>query len=240
MVVFLVPVGPERYQLYVEIPPDQEEAAGAEVHQKGWIARQVQRFRAMLAEAERDRLRRESGEPGEGSGLWRAILRKVAETIAEQRLLWHLRHQTVVEAQHPDDMSGATALETVRAEFARDLARHRRWTFIDAGIAAVTVPLVIIPGPNFLGWYFAFRAVGHLFAWRGARKGLTAIEWRTKPSAPLSQVRAALGLPTHDRRLRLLELGEQLGLQHLAAFVERVARLRGVRPAKPDGIHSRP
>jgi len=107
MTVYLVPVGGSRYQLYVEIPV--EEAVGDTAPQsKGWIARMVQRFRAMLGEAERARLRRESGEPDDGSGLWHAIMRRVAEAIAEQRLLWHLRHQTHATVRHPDDMAGRT------------------------------------------------------------------------------------------------------------------------------------
>src|SRR5262245_37481675 len=116
MTIYLVPVGGSRYQLYVEIPV--EEAVGnAPPPSQGWIARMVDRFRTMLAEAEKARLKRESGEPDDGSGLWHAIMRRVAEAIAEQRLLWHLRHQTHATVRHPDDMSGADALREVRAEF---------------------------------------------------------------------------------------------------------------------------
>ena len=223
MVVFLVPVGADRYQLYVEIPV--EEMQGDDAAPKGRLAKPIQKFRAMLAEAEQDRLRRESGDESGGTGLWRFVLRKIAETIAEQRLLWHLRHQTSAEVQHPDCMSSQAALAEVRAEFGRDVARHRRWMIIDALIAAITGPVFfLVPGPNILAWYFTFRAIGHLFAWRGARKGLTEVTWTTNPSPALTEVQAALELPKHDRRLRLLDIGERLGLQHLAGFVERVLR----------------
>jgi hypothetical protein len=230
MTVFLVPMGSARYQLYVEIPPDADvEGSPAEPHHQGWFGRQVQRFKAMMAEAEQERLRRERGDEDRDGGLgrraWRFVLRKIAEFVAEQRLLWHLRHQNAAEVQHPDRMSRQDALAEVRAEFTRDVSRHRRWTIIDGSIAAVTGPLFfLVPGPNILSWYFTFRAIGHLFAWRGAQKGLTSVAWSTRPSPPLSEIDSALGLPTHDRRLRLLEIGETLGLQHLAAFVERARR----------------
>ena len=223
MTVYLVPVGGSRYQLYVEIPV--EEAVGDTVPQsKGWIARMVQRFRAMLDEAERARLRRESGEADDGSGLWHAIMRRVAEAIAEQRLLWHLRHQTHATVRHPDDMAGADALREVRAEFTRDVSRHFRWMIINGIVMVVTaIVLTLIPGPNLIAWYFTFRAIGHFFSWRGARKGLRDVQWRTTASAPLTQVRSVLRLPAHERRLRLLALGDEMGLRHLAGFVERVA-----------------
>lgn len=239
MTVYLVPVGNQRYQLYVEIAPEEAGADAPATEGAGWIARQVQRFRAMLAEAEQDRLRRERGEESTGSGLWKWILAKMAEAIAEQRLLWHLRHQTQAEVLHPDDMSGDAALKEVRAEFGRDMSKHLRWLIIDSVLVAITGPvLFLVPGPNVVSWYFTFRAIGHFFSWRGARKGLNKVEWQPAASAPLSLVRSALGLEPHARRLKLLEIGDMLELRHLAAFVERVfARRNG---AKSDAILGAP
>ena len=222
MTVYLVPVGDRRYQLYVEIPLDLEgEAPGSET--RGWFGRQIQRFRAMLLEAEQARLKRERGEPDEKSGLWQAILRRVAEAIAEQRLLWSLRHQTHVTVAYPDDVKGDEALAEVRAEFTRDVARHRRWMIIDAIAVAITGPLLfLLPGPNVVSWYFTFRAIGHFLSWRGARKGLNEIQWECTAEPALTKVRAALALPRDERRHRLLEIGESIGLAHLAGFVDRV------------------
>lgn len=227
MTVHLVPVGDRRYQLYVEVPIADEAPLETGADRPGWIARQAHRFRATLAEAERARLRRERGELDHGSGLWHAILRKIAEAVAEQRLLWHLRHQTHAVVRHPDDIDGSAALREVRAEFSRDVAKHLRWLIIDGLAASITGPLLfLLPGPNVVSWYFTFRAIGHFLSWRGARKGLTQIEWSTEPSAPLAAVRAALTLEAHERRLRLLDIGEALGLAHLAGFVDRVFALR--------------
>jgi hypothetical protein len=222
MTVYLVPVGDRRYQLYVEVLAETADTAAPEPG-GGWLSRQVHRFRATLAEAEQARLRRERGEPDEAGGLWQAILKRIAEAVAEQRLLWHLRHQTRATVLHPDDMTGPAALAEVVAEFSRDAAKHLRWLAIDGLAVAITGPLFFfVPGPNVISWYFTFRAIGHFLSWRGARKGLTRVAWTGEPSPALSAVRVALHLPAHDRRLRLLEIGETLGLAHLAGFVERV------------------
>jgi hypothetical protein len=224
MQVFLVPVSASRYQLYVEVSAEAAAPAGA-VPDAGWFARQSQRFQQTLAEAEQERLRRERGEPDTGSGLWRAIMRRIAETIAEQRLLWHLRHQSTAELQHPDDLDGDAAVREVRVEFARDMAKHLRWMLIDGAAVAITGPVFFfVPGPNLISWYFTFRAVGHFFSWRGARRGLTGIQWQTRPSAPLTAVRSALLAAQPDRRSRLDAIAQALGLKHFAGFVERVSR----------------
>ena len=224
MQVFLVPVAATRYGLYVEMPDDDAEKGAPETPATGRLSKLIHRFRAMLAEAEAERLRRERGEAEHGSGLWRAIMRKIAEAIAEQRLLWHLRHQTVVQLCHPPDLDATRALQEVKGEFARDVSKHLRWMIIDGLLVAITGPLFFfVPGPNVVSWYFTFRTVGHFLSWRGARKGLTAIEWRAESCPPLADVRQAINLPVQDRRHRLQQISEALGLKHFAGFVERVS-----------------
>jgi len=156
-------------------------------------------------------------------GLGRKIMAKIAEAVAEQRLLWSLRHQTHADLMHPDYLPSSGAQELVNAEFTSDAAKHRRWMVIDGLIAAVTGPLFFfVPGPNIVAWYFTFRAVGHFLSWRGALRGLTAISWTPLSSAPLSAVREVLTLGSPERCERLDAIAEQLGLMHLTGFVERV------------------
>ena len=224
MQVFLVPVAATRYGLYVEMPDDEVAKEDPVSPAKGRLGNLIQRFRAMLAEAEAERLRRERGEAEHGSGLWRAIMRRIAEAIAEQRLLWHLRHQTVVQLCHPPDLDAARALQEVKHEFSSDVSRHLRWMIIDGLLVAITGPLFFfVPGPNVISWYFTFRAVGHFLSWRGARKGLTLIEWRAESCPPLADVRQAINLPAADRRRQLEQISDALGLKHFAGFVERVS-----------------
>ena len=93
MDVYLVPVGGERYELYCEVPDEPEEPAAEPP--TGFFRRMKHRFTTMLAEAERER-RHGHPEP-EHVGMARRVkarsMRWVAESIAEQRLLWHLRRQ---------------------------------------------------------------------------------------------------------------------------------------------------
>jgi hypothetical protein len=224
MQVYLVPVGPSRYRLYVEIPDDDADQDAQKDPPTGRVGRLISRFRAMLAEAEAERLRRERGEAEQSSGMWRAIMRRIAETIAEQRLLWHLRHQTVVQLCHPPDLDAGRALQEVKSDFAREVTKHRRWMIIDGLLVAITGPLFFfVPGPNVISWFFTFRAVAHFLSWRGATKGRTLIEWRAESCPPLADVRQAITLPAADRRHRLEQISEALGLKHFTGFVERVS-----------------
>jgi hypothetical protein len=224
MDVYLVPVGTDRHELYFEVEYDETVVPDADTTTSGFFKRYADRFRAVLAEAERERLLRERGIDSGKSGLWRRVMRKVAEVVAEQRLLWHLRNEQTARLRHPDDLDAAAALAIARGHFASDFKKHRRWAVIDTVLAIILGPLLFfVPGPNVVGWYFFFRGVGHYLSMRGAQQGLDRVTWETALTPELTRIRGALTLPRGERRAELDRIAHALGLNHLAAFVERVA-----------------
>src|SRR5690606_1602918 len=92
MDVFVVPVGPDRYELYCEVAGDPD-VAHAEPLPGGLLSRLRRRFAAMLAAAEERQHRHPVDRPDEAQGwpgrLQERTLAWVVERIAEQRLLWH-------------------------------------------------------------------------------------------------------------------------------------------------------
>lgn len=226
MDVFLVPVGPDRYELYCEEPddPDVPDAEGAE--RRGFFRRMALKFREQLAEAER--ARRYGPQPGElrPSLLGRLkarTLRWVAESIAEQRLLWQLRGKDDVLLVYPDDLTDPQGREVLKRSLQRDWERHRFWLAIDGVGAAASALLIIVPGPNFIGYYFVFRIVGHYLSLRGARQGLTRVTWRTEASAPLSSLRTMMADSPDAREDRVRQVASTLRLEHFASFFQRSA-----------------
>ena len=224
MDVYLVPVGADRYEPYCEIPDD--EANEVDEPPRGRFRRLVHRFKEMIAEAERER---RHGSPVAHARGWvgrlRArTLRWVAESIAEQRLLWHLRKQSSACLHYPDDLTEAHADALRREQLERDAEKHKRWLAIDSVLMVVLgVGLFFIPGPNIIGYYFAFRVVGHYLSLRGARQGLTAVEWRFQPSPPLSELRRVLSLDPQLREQRVHAVAASLHLEHLVSFFQRSA-----------------
>ena len=219
MDVYLVPTGSDRHELYCEVAAPPPEAQGPQGTLWG---RLTERFRRMLAEAEADRQREAEEGPSKRSWLRRTITRHVAEAVAEQRLLWHLRHEPAVRLIHPDDLSPARSLEIARAILSADYAKHRRWCVIDGLIAAITGPaFFFVPGPNLVSWYFAFRAVGHYLSLRGAARG-RAMTWALEPTPHLTSLRSLSQLDAFARRSRLHEIARALGLDRLTIFVDRV------------------
>jgi Mitochondrial K+-H+ exchange-related len=230
MDVFLIPLGGDRYELYCEAPPDETEP-DQDAPAGGLIARLKYRFAQVHAAAERARHRRaappqpdaDDDEPKGVIGRAKArALAWIADAIAEQRLLWHLRHQTDATLHYPADMTADEAMRIARASLQRDTDRHFRWLIIDSVLLVLSVALVLVPGPNVVGYYFAFRVVGHYLAWRGGKQGLQAVQWRTDASEPLAEVRRAIDMAPTQRERTLVDVASRLRLDHLATFIERL------------------
>src|SRR5258708_34049664 len=158
MDVFLVPVAPDRYELYCEEPdePAREPDAASGPPPRGMVRRVTHRFREQIAEAERER-RRGGPHPSDPPRSWPArvnarILRWVVESIAEQRLLWQLRGKLEARLVHPDDVTESQAQQLLRRSLVRGWERHRFWPVIDGLVGVGSILLGFLPGPNVIGY----------------------------------------------------------------------------------------
>jgi hypothetical protein len=228
MDIYLVPVGPARYELYSE-QADAAPETDADAPQSGVLARARQGFAGMLLDAaDRERARRE-GRWQEPDGRWARVRDRltawVAERVAEQQLHWSLRRIDAAVLVHPADVPAENAMATVRHALTQDRRWHMRWAVVHGILFAAGGVLAVLPGPNLVAYYFAFRMVGHWLSMRGAAQGLSRVRWSTRPSPELDELADALLLAPAARLTRLTGIAERLGLGDLPTFVERV-RLR--------------
>ena len=147
----------------------------------------------------------------------------VAERIAEQRLLWNLRREVEVTAAYPQDMTFEQASTLIRRTLQRDYTRHRIWLAVNGVLLIGSAALIPVPGPNIIGYYFAFRVMGHWLSVRGALQGLRRVTWTGRPCAPLNELREAALLEGDARDQRVHAVAERLALPHLSTFFSRVA-----------------
>jgi hypothetical protein len=224
MDVFLVPVAADRYELYCE-EQGGDSAPSADAP-KGFVNRAAYRFREQIAEAEREAHRAATAADVPATfpaRLKRRSLRWLAESIAEQRLLWRLRRMSDAHLSYPDDVTELQARGLLQRSLRRDWERHRFWLAVDGVFGVVSLAFVVLPGPNVIGYYFLFRIAGHYLSMRGARHGLSETAWTLQPSPPLTRLRSVVGHPASDRAEVVVGVASSLQLEHLATFFERCA-----------------
>lgn len=221
MDVYLVPVGRDRFECYYEAEQDDtaEPVAG-----QGFFARMRARFNEQLKEAERARHQKTIEEPTSFLGrVQKRSMRWIAERVAEQRLLWHLRTADTANLHVPGDLAVEEADRIMRASMKRDADRHRNRAILHALILIPVGAMALIPGPNVLGYLFSFTAVGHFLAWRGAVRALYDIRWTVVPDGQLTELRRAFSLDADARHRLILEVARRLHLPRMATFVERMS-----------------
>lgn len=229
MDVYLVPVGRGRHELYCEVPDDgavaDPDADGAD--ETTFLGRMKTRAFDAIKDAEHEWRERQAGRLETPVGRWARAKARVrawiAEKVAEQRLLWHLRRQEACTLLHSSSATPDAALVLMRDGLQRDYERHRRWfAWNVVGFVASGVTF-LVPGPNLLAYYFFFRLAGHYLSMKGARQGLDLVTWSTTPSGELEELGALAALPVSERAERVRAIAEALGLEHLAMFFNRLA-----------------
>jgi len=229
MDVFVIPVGPDRYELYCEQPVMGEEPIEPET--AGFIGRLRRRFGGIVRAAEERHRSGPASDAEPKSWIGRMQDRGMAwaaERIAEQRLLWNLRGQTTATAAHPADMTFEQVEALIRESLQRDYDRHRRWMYIDGVLFVVTFialfPLVVIPGvANLPAVYFGFRAIGHFLSMRGTLNGLRNVSWHGRSCPPLNELRELALQEPYVREARVRDVAARVRLEHLPKFFDRVA-----------------
>jgi hypothetical protein len=221
--VYVVPIGPDRYELYHEVAHDP--AFDTQPIPEGFIGRLKQKFVVMLRAAEERRHEMIDHRPAEGwmGRLQDRIMAWVAERVAEQRLLWNLRGQSEVRAMHPDDITFDQALTLIHRMLQRDYDRHKVWLVVDSLLFVASGVFFFVPGPNLVAYYFAFRLVGHWLSMRGASHGLHRVAWTGRACPPLTELRHAAAMPPGAREDHVHAVSARLHLHRFPTFFERVA-----------------
>jgi len=127
---------------------------------RGWLERKGRKVKTAWQHADR-------GFAGQLRRGWDWLARR---TPPDEPMLVRLRTAADVEIHHPASLG----VEEVRGEWTNYLASRKRRHLprfgINVLIAPLTVVLAPLPGPNLVGYWFAYRAWRHLGALRGLRR----------------------------------------------------------------------
>jgi hypothetical protein len=220
--VYLVPLGCGRFDLYAEPAPDAGSDTNAD-ERAGFWQRQARRFHQGWRDASHAAYAARGADRGVLARTRDWLVRRIADSIAEQQTLWSLRDRTAASFVYPADLSETAAAGVRDRVLAEARRRHRFWLLINLAAAALTLALVLLPGPNLVGYYFAFRVIGHFLSWRGARQALRRLSWRPRAEPKLTELGRLAGRPCDERAAQVSEIAAQLGLPRLHRFFDRAA-----------------
>jgi hypothetical protein len=174
--------------------PEREESA--EVHPsthpglRGWFEHKAHHVKDIWQHSERGLVLRMHH-------VWDWLQRRVHP---DEPMLVRMRSTLTIEINHPASLSSDEA----RVAWAEYLVAQRRrylpWLIVNGLVSPLTVLLAPLPGPNLVGYWFAYRAARDLLALLGVRRArLERVPTHFRPSEtldrPVSAGQAGDGAP---------------------------------------------
>ena len=170
-----------------------------------WVHDRIAKFKAAWQDA------------GSGALYWMRRAWDWLHTLVrpDEAMLARLRSARRINLHHPAARSEVDVRANWRNYLDRQWRRHFFWLGFNAVIAPISVILAVLPGPNLIGYWFAYRAVHHMIVvW-----GITRVRRNLVPTELHSL--ESLDRPIeHDgegkaRHAALDDVGEQLD-KHVA------------------------
>lgn len=143
----------------------------------------------------------------------------------DESLLRGLRRADRVVLHHPALLSSREARYEWRHYLGRNHRHHLIASAWDWLLAILTAPLALLPGPNVVGLWFAYRAITHILVIRGIRRV------QSKQTPTEFHAHDALNEPlSADRGEHASRVAEAFGLKNLSNFLRLSERLRRMAP----------
>lgn len=127
---------------------------------RGWLARKAEHYQSRWHEAR-------TGLTGKIHHLWDWLHKR---TPPDEPLLASFRKAHRIEVLHPESFSPEEAHLLWEVYLDKRRRRHLPRLAANLVVAPLTVLLVPLPGPNLVGYWFAYRSIHHLLILYGLRK----------------------------------------------------------------------
>lgn len=104
--------------------------------------------------------------------------RNISET-----LLKNLVKAPEITIVFPPGLSEPEARNIFRSLIDTQVKKHRRWMLTNGALLPFSIPLTLIPGPNVVLFYIAWRAFSHYKSQKGGQKALGEMPLKFVPGS---------------------------------------------------------
>ncbi len=145
-----------------------------------------------------------------GSGAVRVPVRQ------DEKLLRSLEKLDQVVVYHSPALSAEQARQIYRDLLDAEAKKHRSWMIVNGLLLPFSAILTIIPGPNLVMAYLAWRTMAHYKARKGARKGREEIPLQFVPLQSIRDLEELLRRRlVLQRKQKIRAIGQAMGIENL-------------------------
>lgn len=131
--------------------------------------------------------------PSTARRIWQALKSGYMTLTKEQRrlesTLKSLNESGAIQLHHPAALDSKAALEIYQTLISAQVDKHRKWLIVDGALLPFSIILTLIPGPNVILAYLAWRTLGHYRSHKHAKGSRTKEQFEFYPEAALDDLR---------------------------------------------------
>ncbi len=214
MDIFLLPKRNGRYQIYskavAEIFNASMSAAGENAKKPTALPEETNDGPPPTAEA-----------PSTARRIWQALKAGYMTLTKDQRrlesTLKSLNESGDIQLHYPAALDSKTALEIYQTLISAQVDKHRKWLIVDGALLPFSVILTLIPGPNVILAYLAWRTLGHYRSHKHAKGSQAKEYFDFYPEAALDDLQELVESRWILKRKEKINLiGERMNIPDLA------------------------
>ena len=173
----------------LEVAYREDRAGGAQAApsgMRGWVHRKLEHFKTSWHNSQGGLARRLRQ-------VWDWLHRRMPP---DETMLARLHSAPEIEVRYPDSMTDQEVRTAWRGYLSSRQRRHWPWFLFNAVSSPLTLLLIPVPGPNVVGFWFAYRTIHHGLILHGLGKARSErIATSYQPTDDLSPWRTARRLP---------------------------------------------
>jgi hypothetical protein len=143
-----------------------------------------------------------------------------AKRDRNEKLLKEMAILSEITVHYPANLSQAKAREIYDNLVRSKIKKHRRWLIVDGALLPIGVIFTLVPGPNLLLAYLAWRTLAHCKSKKGGEKAVADLKISFVKEPHLRELFETVHKRfVFGRAARIKAIGEEIGIADLERLI---------------------
>lgn len=143
-----------------------------------------------------------------------------AERDRNEKLLKEMTALSQIAVYYPANLSEENARDIYHNVIQSQVKKHKRWLIVDGALLPVSVIFSLVPGPNLLLAYLAWRTLAHYKTKKGGEKAVSDLKISFIKEPELKKLFEIVNKRfVFNRLAKIKAIGEEIGITNLGKLI---------------------
>ena len=143
-----------------------------------------------------------------------------AKRNRSEKLLKEMKTLSQITVYYPANLSVDKAREICNGIIQTQIKKHKRWLIVDGALLPISAIFSIVPGPNLLLAYLAWRTLAHYKTKKGGERAVSDLEIGFVKNSELEKLFKIVNKRfVFNRSAKIKDIGNRLGIINLGKLI---------------------